>query len=57
MVECMYKKTCIEKGIVFIQDLLDEKGVLLRKEKLLQKNSINLAPLQYVGLLHAIPQE
>ena len=53
----LYYTNWIENGIIFIQDLLNPQGRLLSKEEFIQKMAIRLKPLQYEGLLSAIPRQ
>jgi hypothetical protein len=52
----VYYKRWIDKGIIFIQDLLHETGRLLSKDELVQKTSLRIPPLQYEILISAIPR-
>jgi hypothetical protein len=44
-----------DKGIYFLQQLLDEHGLLISKENLEKKYNMRCRGLQFEGLIHAIP--
>ena len=52
----LYFKKWIKKGLVFVQDLLDQNGRLLSKDDFSRKASLTLAWLQYESIIAAIPK-
>jgi hypothetical protein len=50
-------KSWKDKGIFFIQQLLDQNGKIASRKSLEEKTNIRLIGLQYESLLHAIPKE
>jgi hypothetical protein len=50
-------KSWKDKGIIFIQQLIDQKGKILSKEVLENKFDIDCLFLQFESLIHAIPKK
>ena len=50
----VYNKSCIENGLIYINDIIKENGNIFSYEELKRTYNINIIFLQYSGLVKSI---